>query len=66
MQQTKPRLSGIASRIAVVASTGFLMASLAHAEGPMNVDDAGTLDKGGMKVEAVLGKHEGGSRPRQG
>ncbi len=30
----------------------------AFAEGPMNTDDAGTLDVGGMKVEAVLGRDD--------
>lgn len=33
-------------------------APAAHAEGPMNTDDAGTLDKGGMKVEAVLSRDD--------
>ena len=51
-------LKNIPAKLALLASTGFLMASLAHAEGPMNVDDAGTLDKGGMKVEGVLGKDD--------
>lgn len=39
-------------------SIGMLAASTAHAESPMNVDDAGTLDKGGMKVEAVWQKDD--------
>lgn len=30
----------------------------AFAEGPMNTDDAGTLDKGGMKIEAVLSRDD--------
>jgi hypothetical protein len=30
----------------------------AFAEGPMNTDDAGTLDKGGMKVEGVLSRDD--------
>jgi len=30
-----------------------LCITTAHAEGPMHTDDAGTLNKGGMKVEAV-------------
>lgn len=33
-------------------------ASLAYAESPMNVDDAGTLDKGGMKIEGVWQKDD--------
>lgn len=36
-----------------VLSSGLLSMSLAYAEAPMNVDDAGTLGKGGMKVEGV-------------
>lgn len=49
-------------RLNALAFTGLLMVSLAHAEGPMNTDDAGTLDKGGMKVEGVLSRddHERG------
>lgn len=33
--------------------TGLLFTSLAQAEAPMNVDDAGTLDKGGIKIEGA-------------
>lgn len=40
----------------VVAAT--LLAFPAWAEGPMNTDDAGTLDKGGMKVEGVLSRDD--------
>ncbi|MBU1236535.1 MAG: hypothetical protein KJ634_11045 [Gammaproteobacteria bacterium] len=36
----------------------MIAASVAHAEGPMATDDAGTLDKGGMKVEAVWAKDD--------
>lgn len=46
------------TRLATVATAGFLITTLAHAEGPMNVDDAGTLDKGGMKIESVLSKDD--------
>jgi hypothetical protein len=35
-----------------------LAAPPVFAEGPMNTDDAGTLDVGGMKVEAVLGRDD--------
>ncbi|MEW6163565.1 MAG: hypothetical protein AB1642_00740 [Pseudomonadota bacterium] len=35
-----------------------LAASPAFAEGPMNTDDAGTLDQGGMKIEAVLSRDD--------
>ncbi len=46
------------ARYAAIASATLLIAVPAHAEGPMNVDDAGTLDKGGMKIESVLGKDD--------
>lgn len=36
----------------------LLLSVPAYAEGPMNTDDAGTLDKGGMKVEAVLSRDD--------
>lgn len=36
-----------------------LVSSVAsHAEGPMATDDAGTLDKGGMKIEGIWGKDD--------
>lgn len=38
-----------------------LAAPTAYAEGPMNTDDAGTLDQGGMKIEAVS-KRDGKTR----
>lgn len=41
-----------------VAAVGLVIMPLARAEGPMNTDDAGTLDKGGMKVEGVLSKDD--------
>lgn len=41
-------------KLALLAALGMCAALPAHAEPPMNVDDAGTLDKGGMKVEGVL------------
>lgn len=37
---------------------GVFTVSVAHAEAPMNVDDAGTLAKDGMKVEAVWQKDD--------
>lgn len=43
---------------ALIAATSLLLSSLAYAEAPMNVDDAGTLDKGGMKLEAVWSKDD--------
>ena len=41
--------------LATLGLTGLCLPS-AFAEGPMATDDAGTLDKGGMKVEAVIAK----------
>ncbi|OQA33360.1 MAG: hypothetical protein BWY57_01263 [Betaproteobacteria bacterium ADurb.Bin341] len=38
--------------------SSLLFAGLAHAEAPMNVDDAGTLDQGGMKVEGAWRKDD--------
>ncbi len=43
---------------ALVAALSCLTALPAHAEPPMNVDDAGTLGKGGLKVEGVLGRDD--------
>lgn len=49
----------IANRhLAVLAALSALMQPMAQAEGPMATDDAGTLDKGGMKVEAVWAKDD--------
>lgn len=59
MQAKQYRFSPFA--VFLTLSTGVLAASLAHAEAPMNVDDAGTLDKGGMKIEGVWSKDD---RPR--
>ena len=47
-----------AIRFALTFSLLALAASSAHAEAPMNTDDAGTLDKGGMKVEGVWSKDD--------
>ncbi len=44
------------STLALTVSAGFLAAAPAWAHAPMNTDDAGTLDKGGMKVEGVWRK----------
>ena len=38
---------------------GLSLASPAAAESPMNVDDAGTLDRGGFKLESVLRRDAG-------
>jgi hypothetical protein len=46
------------NQLALLASLGLCVATPAFAEGPMATDDAGTLDVGGMKVEAVLGRDD--------
>lgn len=58
MQTLRQALKNSPARLTFLAITALLITAPAHAEGPMNVDDAGTLDKGGMKVEAVLGKDD--------
>ncbi|MEW6512594.1 MAG: hypothetical protein AB1443_01190 [Pseudomonadota bacterium] len=45
-------------KLALLASLGMCVATPVLAEGPMATDDAGTLDMGGMKVEAVLGRDD--------
>ncbi len=45
--------------LSTVLTTAFLgAAGLAHAERPLNVDDAGTLEKGGAKLEAGWSKDD--------
>lgn len=44
--------------LALLAALGLCTATPVLAEGPMATDDAGTLDVGGMKVEAVLGRDD--------
>ncbi|NMG46307.1 hypothetical protein GPA22_21540 [Aromatoleum toluvorans] len=51
MQAKQHRFLSFASISPLAA--GLLAASLAHAEAPMNVDDAGTLDRGGAKIEGA-------------
>jgi len=41
-----------------VLSTGLCFAGMVHAEAPMTVDDAGTLGKGGMKIEGNWSKDD--------
>lgn len=48
----------ITCKLAIFATTTLLVAAGAHAEGPMATDDAGTLGKGGMKVEGVWSKDD--------
>lgn len=45
-------------KFAALASLGMCVATPVLAEGPMATDDAGTLDVGGMKVEAVLSRDD--------
>lgn len=46
----------IACKLVILATTALFVTAVAQAEGPMATDDAGTLDKGGMKVEGVLSR----------
>lgn len=43
---------------ALVLLPTLLVTAPSFAEGPMNTDDAGTLDRGGMKLEAVLSRDD--------
>lgn len=45
-------------QVVLGVSTATLASSPALAEGPMNTDDAGTLDKGGMKIEGIWSKDD--------
>ena len=45
-------------QVALMASLGLCVATPVLAEGPMATDDAGTLDVGGLKIEAVLGRDD--------
>jgi hypothetical protein len=45
-------------QLALLAALGACVATPVLAEPPMHVDDAGTLDKGGMKVEGVWAKDD--------
>src|SRR5690606_121905 len=52
-------MQDLPSRLIPLFATALLGASgLAHAERPLNVDDAGTLDKGGAKLEAGWSKDD--------
>lgn len=46
------------TKFALSGALGACIATAALAEGPMATDDAGTLDVGGMKIEAVLGRDD--------
>ena len=45
-------------KILLLAASTLLLNNTAQAEAPMNVDDAGTLAVGGMKVEGVWRKDD--------
>lgn len=45
-------------KLALLAALGTGVAGPVRAEPPMHVDDAGTLDKGGMKVEGAWGRDD--------
>jgi hypothetical protein len=45
-------------KFALIAAASLFMTAPAWAEGPMATDDAGTLDQGGMKFEAVLSRDD--------
>jgi hypothetical protein len=45
-------------KLALLALLGMCVATPALAEGPMATDDAGTLDRGGLKIEGVLGRDD--------
>lgn len=50
--------SRLAPSLATVAAVALSAASAARAEAPMNTDDAGTLDRGAMKVEATWARDD--------
>jgi hypothetical protein len=52
VQRTLCRTAGMAPLLLALAIPP------AFAEGPMNTDDAGTLDKGGLKIEGVLSRDD--------
>jgi hypothetical protein len=43
---------------ALLLLPALLVSTPSLAEGPMNTDDAGTLDRGGVKLEAILGRDD--------
>jgi hypothetical protein len=45
-------------KLALLVCACAMAISIAHAEAPMNTDDAGTLDRGGMKAEGVWSKDD--------
>lgn len=50
--------AAFSGRLAMLAAASLFLAMPARAEGPMNTDDAGTLDVGGKKIEFVLGRDD--------
>jgi hypothetical protein len=51
-------LNSSLTKVALLATLATGIATPALAEGPMATDDAGTLDQGGMKIEAVLSRDD--------
>lgn len=52
------KLNPSLTKPALLAALGMCVATPVLAEGPMATDDAGTLEQGGMKVEAVLSRDD--------
>jgi hypothetical protein len=50
--------AGTSGKLVLIVATSLFIATPVLAEGPMATDDAGTLDQGGMKVEAVLSRDD--------
>lgn len=50
--------AALSGRLAIVAAASLFVAVPVRAEGPMNTDDAGTLDRGGVKIEGVLSRDD--------
>lgn len=55
---TSKQFQSRAPRIALFVVAGMLMGGVVRAEGPMATDDAGTMDRGGLKVEGVWSRDD--------
>jgi hypothetical protein len=58
MDIRNPRSRHWLPKLVLVACANALASATTYAEAPMNTDDAGTLDKGVMKVEGVWSKND--------
>ena len=56
--QRFPKKKNSLAKLALLVSVSWLLSTPVHAEAPMNTDDAGTLDKGGMKVEGTWSRND--------